>query len=108
MWSIEPRNRKQPGAIDYISPSGHFCVYGAGRARPRQETNGGYRLVRRVAAVGPVERLVATVLCFHPRRSASRPVGSAGGVSAGLAGVSCRGPAQRAGPAAGGNYFFIL
>lgn len=36
-----------------------FRVHGAGRARPRQGTNGGHHPARRVAAGGPVERLVA-------------------------------------------------
>ncbi|SDF75490.1 hypothetical protein SAMN04488499_107721 [Sporomusa acidovorans] len=37
---------------------------------------------------------------FRFRRPSGRPAGSASGLAAGPAGVSCRGPAQRAGPAA--------
>ena len=49
----------------------------------------------------PGRAVVAPVfgLCFRSRRSAGRPAGSAGGVAGGPAGVSCRGPAQCAGPA---------
>lgn len=45
-----------------------FGVHGAGRARPRQGTNGCYHPARRVAAGGPVERLVFWVraLFFVP------------------------------------------
>ncbi|WP_219930498.1 hypothetical protein, partial [Sporomusa sphaeroides] len=55
---------------------------------------------RQVARWSGLVAARAACFVFRSRRPAGRPAGSAGGFPAGPAGVSCRGPAQRAGPAA--------
>lgn len=80
--------------------SGHMLLVSMGRARPRQDTNG--LPATRPGEWHQVARRSGWLPCtlfFHSRRSAGRPAGSVDGVPAGTAGVSCRGPAQRAGPA---------